>query len=92
MNLSEATAIVESLANGIDPVSGEPLPEPGPYHHPRVILVCRRRPANPGRRCACPGLSSSRRVAAAVQHRRETRCRRDRSDICLDLRGDGMMG
>lgn len=37
MNLSEATAIVESLANGIDPVSGQPLPEPGPYHHPRVI-------------------------------------------------------
>ncbi len=41
MNLSEATAIVESLANGIDPVSGQPLPELGPYHHPGVILVCR---------------------------------------------------
>ncbi|HUE73657.1 MAG TPA: SANT/Myb-like DNA-binding domain-containing protein [Pirellulaceae bacterium] len=30
-------AAIESLANGIDPVTGQPLPDQGPYHHPRVI-------------------------------------------------------
>lgn len=37
MQLEEAIAVIESLANGIDPVTGQPLPDPGPYHHPRVI-------------------------------------------------------
>lgn len=37
MQLGEAIAVIESLANGIDPVTGQPLPNAGPYHHPRVI-------------------------------------------------------
>jgi hypothetical protein len=37
MQLGEAISAIESLANGIDPVTGQPLPEPGPYHHPHVI-------------------------------------------------------
>jgi hypothetical protein len=37
MQLGEAIAAIDSLANGIDPVTGQPLPNPGPYHHPHVI-------------------------------------------------------
>jgi hypothetical protein len=37
MQLAEAIAAIDSLANGIDPVTGQRLPESGPYQHPRVI-------------------------------------------------------
>lgn len=37
MQLGEAIAAIDSLANGIDPVTGRPLPDSGPYHHPQVI-------------------------------------------------------
>jgi hypothetical protein len=37
MELSEAKKIVISLANGIDPITGELFPNDSPYNHPLVI-------------------------------------------------------
>ncbi|MDE2058499.1 MAG: hypothetical protein KGL31_13980 [candidate division NC10 bacterium] len=37
METSEAIRIIEALANGADPVTGELLPESSPYNHPKVI-------------------------------------------------------
>ena len=37
MDKSEALETVEALAHGIDPVTGEILPEDSPFNHPRVI-------------------------------------------------------
>src|SRR4051794_18566383 len=42
MNRSEAATILQDLLDGLDPVSGGRLPEPSPYHDPRIIraLAC----------------------------------------------------
>jgi len=42
MSPAEAKKILEALANGIDPFTGEVLPEQGPFHHPQTIraLFC----------------------------------------------------
>lgn len=37
MDTSEAIRIIEALANGADPVTGELLPESSPYNNPQVI-------------------------------------------------------
>ena len=37
MDKSEALETVEALAHGIDPVTGEILPEDSPFNHPRII-------------------------------------------------------
>ena len=37
MELDEAKQIVEALANGIDPTTGEVLPKESPYNDPAVI-------------------------------------------------------
>ncbi|WP_233967070.1 hypothetical protein [Pectobacterium polaris] len=37
MELSEAKDIVTALINGIDPITGEVLPEESPYNNPQVI-------------------------------------------------------
>jgi hypothetical protein len=37
MDLSEACDILESLAEGIDPHTGDALSDESPYNHPRVI-------------------------------------------------------
>ncbi|MFJ5473526.1 hypothetical protein [Pectobacterium carotovorum] len=37
MELSEAKDIVTALINGIDPTTGEVLPEGSPYNNPQVI-------------------------------------------------------
>jgi len=39
MEYSEAVRIVQSLANGIDPLTGEALPDSSPYNEPKVIRV-----------------------------------------------------
>ncbi len=37
MNAAEALAIVRSLANGVDPESGEVFPPESPYQRPQVV-------------------------------------------------------
>ena len=37
MELEKAKEIIKVLANGIDPTTGEVLPEVSPYNHPSVI-------------------------------------------------------
>lgn len=37
MNASEALGIVRALASGVDPVSGEALPEESSYQRPQVV-------------------------------------------------------
>jgi hypothetical protein len=37
MELNEAKEIVRALANGIDPTTGEVLPETSPYSNPKII-------------------------------------------------------
>jgi len=37
METSEVIKIIEALAKGIDPVTGEVFPDESPYNHPRVI-------------------------------------------------------
>lgn len=37
MNLTDAISIVEALAEGVDPLTGEALPDQSPYHKPSVI-------------------------------------------------------
>jgi hypothetical protein len=37
METSEAKTLLNTLANGIDPVTGEVLPDTSPYNDPRVI-------------------------------------------------------
>ncbi|ADE13513.1 conserved hypothetical protein [Nitrosococcus halophilus Nc 4] len=37
MELDEAREILNALANGVDPVTGEVLPETSPYNEPKVI-------------------------------------------------------
>lgn len=37
METSEAIRIIEALANGADPITGELLPDSSPYNHPRVV-------------------------------------------------------
>ncbi len=37
MEVKEAKEILGSLANGIDPITGEVFPENSPYNHPTVI-------------------------------------------------------
>ena len=37
MEFTEARAIVKTLAQGIDPVTGEVFPENSPYNHPLII-------------------------------------------------------
>jgi hypothetical protein len=37
MNLAEIVEIIEALAEGVNPVNGEPLPDESPYHDSRVI-------------------------------------------------------
>ena len=37
MEIEKAKEIVSSLANGIDPVTGEVFPDDSPYNHPSVI-------------------------------------------------------
>lgn len=37
MELDEAKALLSALASGIDPVTGEVLPDTSPYNEPRVI-------------------------------------------------------
>ena len=37
MNIIEALSIVESLADGIDPITGEVFPPESPYQHPQII-------------------------------------------------------
>jgi hypothetical protein len=37
MEYSEAVRIVQSLANGVDPLTGEALPDSSPYNEPKVI-------------------------------------------------------
>ena len=37
MDSSDALPFIEALASGHDPLTGEPLPEDSPLHHPQVI-------------------------------------------------------
>ena len=37
MEIKKAKEIVTSLANGIDPITGEVFPDDSPYNHPTVI-------------------------------------------------------
>ena len=37
MEINESKALLSSLANGIDPATGEVLPDTSPYNDPRVI-------------------------------------------------------
>jgi hypothetical protein len=37
MDLADACEVIELLANGIDPNSGEVYPESSPYQHPRIV-------------------------------------------------------
>lgn len=37
MDISEALQTIRSLAEGIDPITGELFPDDSPYQHPRVI-------------------------------------------------------
>lgn len=37
MELEEAKGVVNTLANGVDPVTGEVFAEDSPYNHPRII-------------------------------------------------------
>lgn len=37
MQISEALAIIQALADGVDPNTGEIFPEGTPYQHPQVI-------------------------------------------------------
>src|SRR5258708_329483 len=37
MDVSEALEIIHTLADGVDPNTGELFPEDSPYQHPRVI-------------------------------------------------------
>ena len=37
MNLAQALAVVRSLANGVDPESGEVFPPESPYQRPQVV-------------------------------------------------------
>jgi len=37
MNIIEALNIVQSLADGIDPITGEVFPPESPYQHPQII-------------------------------------------------------
>jgi hypothetical protein len=37
MELDEAKSLLSALANGINPVTGEVLPDTSPYNEPRVI-------------------------------------------------------
>jgi len=37
MNQENVVSILEGLANGVDPVTGEILPATSPYNHPEVI-------------------------------------------------------
>jgi hypothetical protein len=37
MEIAEARSIVDTLANGIDPATGEILPNASPYNEPKVI-------------------------------------------------------
>ncbi|QBQ56237.1 hypothetical protein [Nitrosococcus wardiae] len=37
MELEEAIRIIKSLADGIDPKTGEPFPEDSPYHYPDTV-------------------------------------------------------
>jgi hypothetical protein len=37
MESSEALAVVRSLANGVDPESGEAFPQESPYQRPQVV-------------------------------------------------------
>ncbi|MGA1823595.1 MAG: hypothetical protein ACMUIP_02950 [bacterium] len=37
MEIEKAKEIVSSLANGIDPITGEVFPDDSPYNHPSVI-------------------------------------------------------
>jgi hypothetical protein len=39
MDISEALQTVRSLAEGIDPITGEIFPDDGLYQHPRVIRL-----------------------------------------------------
>lgn len=39
MQLTKAIEIIESLADGIDPFTGEPLPSESPYHHPNIVIA-----------------------------------------------------
>jgi len=34
---SEVCDILEALADGVDPLTGQALPDASPYHHPRVL-------------------------------------------------------
>jgi hypothetical protein len=42
MDITKARKITESLANGIDPSTGEIFPQDSPYHHPDIVraLFC----------------------------------------------------
>ena len=42
MQNTEAIRIVEALIDGVDPVTGEVLPEASPYNHPEVIRALAR--------------------------------------------------
>lgn len=37
MGINSSIKILETLANGVDPITGEVLPESSPYNHPDVI-------------------------------------------------------
>ncbi|MCA9067991.1 MAG: hypothetical protein KDA84_03675, partial [Planctomycetaceae bacterium] len=37
MEVFEALSFIESLANGIDPITGQSVPVTSPLHHPQVI-------------------------------------------------------
>ncbi len=37
MNQEKIVSIIDALANGIDPITGEVLPDNSPYNHPEVI-------------------------------------------------------
>lgn len=37
METNETAKIIQALANGMDPITGEVFPESSPYNHPKVI-------------------------------------------------------
>ena len=60
MERSETCEILEALAGGANPITGQPLPEASPYHHPHVLralnsaLLVMRRSKSPVREGRSP--------------------------------------
>lgn len=66
MDLKEAVAIVQDLADGLDPFTGESLPVDGPYQSPRVVRALETRLQNLRHPAPPPDGEDGRPVSAGL--------------------------